>query len=169
MARINTPLGAAGGSPSLPATLPAPLAAALEAAAPVYRAHWWPEHDASNRAWIAEVTPRLERYGPWIAKRLAQAYRTEWPAEPIPVDLTVDAGRVGAYTTDDPTHVTLSSVDSRGHGDFGLESLFPEASHGWDQKLIDGVAKAAALRGRPAPEDLWHAIPFSTAGVATRS
>jgi pimeloyl-ACP methyl ester carboxylesterase len=169
MARINTALGAAGGSPSLPATLPAPLAAALEAAAPVYRAHWWPQHDASNRAWIAEVTPRLERYGPAIAKRLAQAYRVEWPAEPVPVDVTVDAGRVGAYTTDDPTHVTLSSVDPREHGDFGLETLFHEASHGWDQKLIDGVAQAAAHRGRPTPENLWHAILFYTAGDATRS
>jgi pimeloyl-ACP methyl ester carboxylesterase/cephalosporin-C deacetylase-like acetyl esterase len=170
MARINTALGAAGGSPSLPgAGLPPPLVVALQAAAPVYRAHWWPTHDAANRGWIAEVTPRLERYGPAIAKRLAQAYRVEWPAEPIPVDVTVDAGRVGAYTTDDPTHVTLSSVDPSQHGDLGLESLFHEASHGWDQKLIDGVAKAAASRSRPAPESLWHALLFYTVGEATRS
>jgi hypothetical protein len=174
MIAINNALGdaahaaAAGGSPSLPAAgLPAALVTILEAAAPAYRAHWWPAHDAANRAWIAAVEPRLARFGPPIAARLGRAYQTEWPKTSIPVDVTVDAGRFGAYTTGDPTHVTLSSVDPRGKGDAGLESLFHEASHGWDQKLIDGVTKAAAERGRPVPDGLWHAILFYTVGEAT--
>ncbi len=171
MVAINNALGdaaSAGGSPSLPAAgLPASLVTILEAAAPAYRAHWWPAHDAANRAWIAAVEPRLARFGPAIAARLAQAYQTTWPSTPIPVDVTVDAGRFGAYTTGDPTHITLSSVDPRGKGDARLESLFHEASHGWDQKLIDGVTKAAAERGRPVPDGLWHALLFYTAGEAT--
>jgi hypothetical protein len=175
MIAINNALGdaanaanAAGGSPRLPATgLPASLVTILEAAAPAYRTHWWPAHDAANRAWIAAVEPRLARFGPAVAARLARAYQTAWPSTPIPVDVTVDAGRFGAYTTGDPTHVTLSSVDPRGQGDAGLESLFHEASHGWDQKLIDGVTKAAAERGRPVPDGLWHALLFYTAGEAT--
>ncbi len=162
--------GNAGGPPSLPAAgLPASLVTILQAAAPAYRAHWWPAHDAANRAWIAAVEPRLARFGPAIAARLARAYQTTWPSTPIPVDVTVDAGRFGAYTTGEPTHVTLSSVDPRGKGDAGLESLFHEASHGWDQKLIDGVTKAAAERGRPVPDGLWHAILFYTVGEAMKN
>jgi pimeloyl-ACP methyl ester carboxylesterase len=173
MIKINLALAAAANAPHLTdgssASLPAALVSTLEAAAPVYRAHWWPAHDAANRAWIAAVTPRLARFGPAIAARLTRAYRVEWPAEPIAVDLTHDAGPFGAYTTDQPfTHVTLSSADPRESGDSALESLFHEASHGWDQELIDGVAKAAADRGRPEPENLWHAILFYTAGESTR-
>ena len=170
MVRINLALSAAGNAPHLAApTLPAALVSALEAAAPVYRAHWWPAHDAANRAWIAAVTPRLARFGPAIAARLTRAYRVEWPADPIPVDVTHDAGPFGAYTTDEPfTHVTLSSADPREGAVGALESLFHEASHGWDQELVDGVAQAAADRGRPVPENLWHAILFYTAGESTR-
>jgi 3-oxoadipate enol-lactonase len=173
MARINAALSGAGNDPHLPrltsAPLPADLAATLEAAAPVYRTHWWPDHDAANRAWIAAVTPRLARHGPAIAAHLMLAYRVEWPAAPVAVDLTVDAGPFGAYTTNEPyTHVTLSSRDPRGSGDSGLESLFHEASHGWDRELTDGVEKAAADRGRQPPENLWHAILFYTAGESTR-
>jgi dienelactone hydrolase len=150
------------------AALPVDLAAALAAAAPVYRAHWWAHHDAANRAWIAAVTPRLARSGQAIAARIARAYRVEWPATPIRVDVTCDAGVFGAYTTDQPfTHVNIASTDPRNGGDSGLESLFHEASHGWGDELVDGVAKAAADRGRPAPDSLWHAILFYTAGEAT--
>ncbi|HEV7515092.1 MAG TPA: alpha/beta fold hydrolase, partial [Thermoanaerobaculia bacterium] len=100
MVRLNVALATAGNAPRLVSTaLPPPLISTLEAAAPVYRAHWWPEHDAANRAWIAAVTPRLTRFGPAIAERLARAYRVEWPAVPILVDVTVEAGPVGAYTT----------------------------------------------------------------------
>jgi hypothetical protein len=37
--------------------LDATLVAALERATPIYRAHWWPQHDQANGAWIAAVPP----------------------------------------------------------------------------------------------------------------
>src|SRR4029077_12604521 len=39
------------------AGLPPKLTQVLEAAAPVYRAHLWPEHDRANRRWILRVAP----------------------------------------------------------------------------------------------------------------
>ena len=36
-----------------------PLADALEAALPIYRRHWWPAHDESNRAWIESISSAL--------------------------------------------------------------------------------------------------------------
>jgi hypothetical protein len=169
MVKIKDALVTAAGATDLQRSGLAPdLVAALETAAPVYRAHWWPKHDADNRAWIAAVTPRLERFGPGIAERLTRAYRVEWPAAPFPVDVTVEAGPFGAYTTIDPSHTTLSSVDPREQGEMGLETLFHEASHGLNARLAEHVAEAATDRGRPAPENLWHALLFYTVGDATR-
>lgn len=37
--------------------LDASLVAALERAAPIYRAHWWPVHDQMNRYWISKISP----------------------------------------------------------------------------------------------------------------
>jgi len=37
------------------AGLPPKLAQVLEAAAPVYRTHFWPDHDRANRRWIMRV------------------------------------------------------------------------------------------------------------------
>jgi len=39
------------------------LARVLDRAAPIYRAHWWPQHDRANRAWIDAVTPLIDQHG----------------------------------------------------------------------------------------------------------
>jgi len=49
------------------AGLPAKLTQVLEAAAPVYRAHLWPEHDRANRRWIMRVAP-LVREQAWASR-----------------------------------------------------------------------------------------------------
>jgi hypothetical protein len=38
--------------------------AASPRGAPVYRRHWWSEHDRATRAWIADVSARLREVGP---------------------------------------------------------------------------------------------------------
>ncbi len=45
------------------AGLPAKLTQVMEAAAPVYRAHLWPEHDRANRRWIMRVAPLVREQG----------------------------------------------------------------------------------------------------------
>jgi hypothetical protein len=144
------------------------LAAALERAAPVYRRHFWPKHDASNRAWIAAVEPQLRAHGAVLARKVAAAYGQAWPSQPMDVDVSVQAGPFGAYTTSGPpTHIVISSVDPA-YRIAALEMLFHEASHAWDVVVEKGIARAAAAQGRRAPPQLWHAILFFTAGELTR-
>src|SRR5713226_388456 len=112
------------------AGLPAKLTQVLEAAAPVYRAHLWPEHDRVNRRWILRVAPLVREQGVGLSERLADIYQTRWPRQKIRVDLTGYANWSGAYTTADPLRVTISSLDSRNQGAASLEVLFHEGSHG---------------------------------------
>jgi len=68
--------------------LAAKLTQVLEAAAPVYRAHLWPEHDRANRAGIMRVAPLVREQGVGLSERLADIYQTRWLREKIRVDLT---------------------------------------------------------------------------------
>src|SRR6516225_3189246 len=68
------------------AGLPSNLTQALEAAAPVYRAHLWPEHDRTNRRWILQVAPLVREQGVGLSERLADIYQTRWPHGKIRVE-----------------------------------------------------------------------------------
>jgi hypothetical protein len=150
------------------AGLPAKLTQILEAAAPVYRAHQWPDHDRANRAWIARVAPLVREQGLGLAERLADIYRTKWPTEKIRVDVTAYADRTGAYTTLDPLRVTISSTDPRNQGPTALEVLFHEASHGIAQPVEQAIIRECRQREKAIPRDLWHALLFYTTGEVIR-
>ncbi|HYL09341.1 MAG TPA: hypothetical protein VEU31_01265 [Candidatus Acidoferrales bacterium] len=150
--------------PACDAGLPPEMARALEAAARVYRAHWWTEHDRANRAWIAGVTPRVRQMGGDLAQRLAEVYQARWPAGRIRVDVTVYANWSGAYTTLDPVDLTISSSDSRNQGAPGFEILFHEASHALAERVSNAIVRECRERGKPIPRDLWHALLFYTTG-----
>jgi hypothetical protein len=143
------------------------LNALLESVAPIYRKYWWPAHDTQNRSWIAAAQPLLARYGRKLSHDVAVSYETEWPSNPIPVDLSVTAGPVGAYTTR-PPHTTLASTNRGLLGLAGLEMLFHEASHQWGEVLQNGIRKAAEARNKEVPPQLWHAVLFYNAGELTR-
>jgi len=144
------------------------LVAALEAAAPAYRAHWWAEHDRANQQWIAHVTPLVAKMGTQLAQDLAYIYQADWPLGPVVVDVSSYAGRVGGYTTLDPLHVTISSADPRNQGDAALEILFHEASHGLARFVADAIAREYRQRKKPIPRELWHAVLFYTTGEVVR-
>src|SRR5262245_62018126 len=153
---------------SCDAGLPAQLTQTLEAAAPVYRAHLWTEHDHSNRRWIAAVAPLVRRSGLDLSHRLAEIYQTPWPKERIRVDVTSFASSTGAYTTIDPLRVTVSSTDARNQGAEALEVLFHEASHGIADVVQDAIFRECRQRDKPIPRDLWHALLFYTTGEVVR-
>src|SRR5271168_3656544 len=46
----------------------AELKAVLLSAAPIYRKHWWPRHDAENRDWIGHLQILVKQYGLTIRK-----------------------------------------------------------------------------------------------------
>jgi hypothetical protein len=143
------------------------LKATLERLMPIYQTHWWPEHDRVNRAWIAAVQPLLERHGTALSRALTRTYDTTWPSNPVPVDLSVTAGPAGAYTTGPPTHVTISSSDPGYQGLAGLEMLFHESSHSPISDLFQRVREAASEQKVSVPAQLWHGVPFYTAGELT--
>jgi hypothetical protein len=168
MVAIKGALRAAEGKASLDGiAIAADLKATLERMMPIYQKHWWPAHDESNRAWIAAVEPLLARHGAALSQAMIRTYDTAWPANPIPVDLSVTAGPVGAYTSGPPTHVTISSRDTGYHGLAALEMLFHEASHSAISNLYQRVARAAEEQGVAVPPQLWHGVLFFTAGELT--
>jgi hypothetical protein len=169
LVKTKLALAQAGSRDSLGAGVVAPLLQkTLTSAAPIYRAHLWSTHDAANRRAIATARELLQKHGAAVASRLAASYDTTWPAQPIRLDFVHDAGPPGnAYTTNDPTHITIAPGDPRHGGLAFLELMFHEASHGWDAVLMKEVDEAARQQNVKSPRDLWHALLFVNAGMIT--
>ena len=141
---------------------------ALEGAAPIYRARWWATDDQRNREWMAQVTPYIHSMGSLVAEQLEAIYHANWPKDPTRVDVVTYAGPFGAYTTLDPTYVTVSSTDPRNQGLSAFEILFHEASHQLATSVQDAIVKVCHQEDIPIPRDLWHALLFYTTGEVVR-
>ena len=76
--------------------IPVEIRTALEKAAPVYRAIWWTRHDAANHAWLKQLRPQIEQYGPAIVQRLTAAFQHAWPTVPLRVEIVAYAQWAGA-------------------------------------------------------------------------
>jgi hypothetical protein len=150
------------------ATVDPDLKATLLRVAPIYRKYWWPKHRASNEKFIADAQRLIAQYGPELSQRVAAAYGMQWPADPIPVDVTVTAGANAAYTTAKPTHTTIASTEPSYQDLAKLEILFHESSHAWGSSLLNGVARVARAHQKQVPPQLWHAVLFHIAGELTR-
>ena len=143
--------------------------AMLEAAAPIYRKHWWIDHNTANQQFIDALQPLLTQHGRAMASRLAASFDAAWPETPIRVDVVHDAGPPGnAYTISEPTLITIGAGDPRHRGVAALELVFHEASHRWDAVLMKDVSDVARGLKRRAPPGLWHGLLFYNAGVITR-
>jgi hypothetical protein len=144
------------------------LVETLDRAAPVYRAHWWAEQDRANREWIAQVAPMVRQMGVELSEQLADVYQRPWPAGRLRVDVVWYGGPYGAYTSLNPTHLTISSHDARNQGIYGFEVLFHEASHALAGGVTEAIAREFRQRDKPIPRDLWHALLFYTTGELVR-
>jgi hypothetical protein len=150
--------------PRCDAGLPGNTGTILDSAAPIYRAHWWPDHDRANRRWVARVAPLVREQGVGLSERLADIYQTHWPREKIRVDVCAFANSVGSYTTLDPLRVTIASTDPRNQGPEALEVLFHEASHGIASPVEEAISRECKQREKPIPRNLWHALIIYTTG-----
>jgi hypothetical protein len=140
----------------------------LEAAAPIYRRYWWPQHDAANRAWIADVSLRTAPVAPQIIGRLTSLYGVKWFDTPVRVDVARVGKSQGAYTTVVPgVHIIVASADASYAGWAGTEMLFHESSHGLIQNVRAAVDQAMTAAGKN-PRDLWHVVLFYISGEVTR-
>ena len=144
--------------------LPDGLVAALEMAAPVYRANWWKEHDRANRSWIAEVASLIRKHGRILSEQLATAYREPWAKGPVRVEVSIYANWAGAYTTLYPTLITISSANAGYLGLAALEMVFHEASHAMITTVRKGIESECAAQSKQVPRDLWHVALFYTTG-----
>lgn len=140
----------------------------LLSAAPIYRKHWWPAHDAANRAWIAEAARRTEPHAARIIAKLTSLYGVPWFTAPVRVDIVRVAQFQGAYTSTIPTtHIVVASADVSYAGYGSTEMLFHESSHGLILKVETAVNAALAASNKRAG-DLWHVVLFYIAGEVTR-
>jgi hypothetical protein len=143
--------------------------AVLEKAAPVYKAEGWRQDDRSNRQWITAVLPLVNKYGSDIARELSHFYEMAWSTYPVRVDVSGYANWAGAYTTDNPTRITISSEDPANQGSAALEIVFHEASHGISDRLEHAISAECRKQNLLLPRrDLWHAVLFYTAGEVVR-
>jgi hypothetical protein len=146
------------------------LKVVLLSAAPIYRRHWWPRHDADNREWIGHLRPLVMQYGSTLCTEIIRIYGQPWPRYPVRVDTVTYANWAGAYTTLYPTRPTISTTDSANQGTAALEIVFHETSHGMMDKVMNAIQAAEANLNthrldRPFHSGaIWHAVLFYTAG-----
>lgn len=168
MVAINNALASAESSPGLASVaVDRSLRTALERAAPVYRRLWWPRHDAANRQWIDRMTALLARHGDSMAKAEARLFRQPWSTG-IRADASAYANWAGAYTTNEPSHITIATIADANQDDQGLEILFHEVLHTMDDTLSAALVAAFRVGEKALPRDPTHPFIFFTAGVLTQ-
>jgi hypothetical protein len=143
------------------------IAAILNRAAPVYRKAWWAAHRAANERWRATVQALVGQHGDTVLAFITRAYGMKWPDGGYPVHVSAYANWAGAYSTSGNLLV-LSSLDGGTQGLQGLETVFHEGMHQWDDAMIALVRDRARARGVRLPPNLSHAMIFFTAGEAVR-
>lgn len=139
------------------------LDAVLSRAAPVYNAVWWEAHRRADEARRDDLEKLVAQYGPALAKRLTEIYHTQWPSQPRVVNLSAYTNWAGAYSTDNGL-IEFSSTDPSIAGALGLEILFHESSHQWDEEVTRRLSRVAASVQAKVPKALSHALVFYTSG-----
>ena len=150
-------------APALSSAIDAPVREALWAAAPIYRGVWGGRHSMANQERTAELKKLIAQYGNAIAGEVSRAYRTRWPEAGFHVDVVAYAQWAGAYSTVGRL-IVLGSLDRAQAGTQGLESIFHEAMHQWDNATDRAIQEIATKSGRPVPRALSHSLIFYTAG-----
>lgn len=165
--RVNDRLAAAPENSLDGAGVDSALARTLGQAAPIYRAVWWPIHDAHNKAWIAASRGLVDRYGGCVFPALQRTLQRPWPSAPIVIHATTYASWFGAYTTTVAgPNVTISTNAVGNQETYALESILHESAHA-AQLLEAGetaMAADAATRGIDLEPQLSHVLLFYTTG-----
>jgi hypothetical protein len=140
------------------------LISLLDAAAPVYRTHWWFLHDTSNQRWIQAVIPLVDDHGAELAQQISTAFETPWPDRPLRVDVVAYANYAGSYTTRDPARMTISSIDGGNQDIAALEVLFHAASYAMIDTISEMVKRAYERAKRDPPPEIAEMMLWFTSG-----
>ncbi|HTX15787.1 MAG TPA: hypothetical protein VMD77_10865 [Candidatus Baltobacteraceae bacterium] len=165
MIKIKDRLEDAEGATSVDRTdLDPKLISVLDAAAPVYRSHWWVLHDKANQTWITTVMPLVDSQGATLEQQIATAFETPWSERPLRVDVVAYANYAGSYTTPNPVRITISSIDGGNQGTYALEVLFHAASYVITDAISKKVERAYAEQRRDEPPELIPMMLWFTTG-----
>jgi len=143
------------------------IAELLVRAAPVYRKAWWSRHRAANKAWRADIQSLVKRYGVPVLTLITNAYHMEWSAQGYDVHISAYCNWAGAYSTTGNLLV-LSSLSEANHGTTGLETVFHEGMHQWDELIDAALRQHGPQAEKRVLDKLSHALIFFTAGEAVR-
>jgi hypothetical protein len=162
-----------GGDMAADGSIEPAIGSALNRAAAVYRARAWPRHRQANDVWIAAMKPQVDRHAAALTHALGNAYHVTWPAKPILIDVSAEAGTYGGYTTNEgPTgfaaHSTIAPSGPGSEGAMGIETIFHEASHSVDGEIMRLIGAESARQQVSTPRNLWHAEIFYTTGELVR-
>lgn len=142
-------------------------ATTLERVAPIYRKAWWKKHAATNRAWQKTVRALVSRHGAAVLAFITGAYQLPWPSAGFPVHVSGYSNWAGAYSTDGNLLV-LASQNPSTQADYGLETIFHEGMHQWDDQVFEILRAQAIKVNKLFPRGLQHSLIFFTAGEAVR-
>lgn len=139
----------------------AELRAVIERAAPIYRRHYWPEHDRSNREWIQATADRLRTIEKEVVTSHERLYGQPWFESPARVDI-VWVGR--AYTSLNPAHATISPAEGPLTGWTSVEMVLHEVAH---QLILPTQKELASAFGARWKEHgvLGHVVQFYMTGL----
>jgi len=143
------------------------IVAALNGAAPIYRAHRWDEHQRENDRWIAAHASALQQHAPTVKQAIAKAFQARPPNGPILVDLARDTGLTLAYTTEGPAGTaghTVVAPQKNTDSDVALNTVFHEISHTMDGQITQLLDEEARRQGVKIPPDFWHTLSLYTTG-----
>ena len=143
------------------------ISAVLMRAAPIYRKAWWSKHLAANKAWRKEIQALVKKHGAAILGFISNAYQMEWPAAGYGVHLSSYTNWAGAYSTTGNLLV-VASLNKETMGEDGLETVFHEGMHQWDDLIDAALHKQAPQTDQRVLDKLSHALIFFTAGYAVR-
>jgi hypothetical protein len=169
MPAVTAALARAGNAPSLTgAGIDPAIASVLERAAPIYRKAWWLRHEEANHAWQTMIQVLVDRHGASVLAYITKAYQMDWPAAGFTVHLSGYSNWAGAYSTRGHLLV-VSSLDEATRGTLGLETVFHEGMHQWDEQVFLALRTEARRQNKLVAANLSHALIFFTAGEAVRS
>ena len=147
----------------------AELRATLIRAAPVYRDVFWRKHQAENHATVRSFQQLLEQHGEKVLRYITRAYQLDWPKDGHLINVSAYTNWAGAYSTDGGL-IVISSLDEGTKGSLGLESMFHESMHQWDQPMMARLSKLSKdNQTAPPREGITHALIWYTAAEAVKS
>jgi hypothetical protein len=167
MPAITAALARAGDSKSLGSEIDPAIATILQRAAPIYRKAWWKKHHEANQRWQKSIDKLVDRHGASVLAFITNAYKLPWPAAGFPVHVSAYSNWSGAYSVTGNL-VVLSSQSPSLQELYGLETVFHEGMHQWDNQLVADLREQAIKLNKVFPRGLTHSLIFFTAGEAVR-